>query len=805
MAFIASTIPNLVNGVSQQPFALRLASQAEAQENAYSSVVEGLKKRAPTKHVARISDDPLDNAALHVINRDTEERYLVVLSDGALKVFDLDGVEKTVAFPNGTAYLDSTNPARAFRAVTVADYTFIVNTDKTVLMKSDLTANRGPEALINVIQGNYGKGYEVWLDGTRRVDYTTPDGSAANNVINVDTTNIAETLLTGAVAGGGAGVGVNNTGLSGNLNAQAGFTVTRYANTIHVRKTDGSDFTISTEDGFANNAMKAAKGKVQQFSSLPNRAPKGFHVEIVGDRSSSFDNYYVRFDKPSDQDEVGTWNETVAQGIKYRLDPATMPHALVREADGTFTFKQLEWADREVGDEESAPDPSFVGRTITDLFFYRNRLGLLADENVIFSRAGEFFNFWPTTVTTILDSDPIDVAVSHNKVSILRHAVPFAETLLLFSDQTQFVINQGDLLTPTTISINQSTEFETSLDAKPVGAGKHIYFAVKRGLWTGFREYYVDQDTQANDAVDITAHCPKYIPAGVFKITVATNEDVLAVLTTGEPNALYVYKYYWSESEKLQSSWSRWTFGSDAVILQADFIESVLHLVVQRDDGVYLERLSVEAGRTDPGLDYLMRLDRKLTEAQVSVAYDAGTNKTTWTLPYAESGTMRVVVREAGARPVGYVFTAQRPTPTTITTTGDHTAAKVIIGLEYVFRYQFSTLVIKEEAVGGGQASVGEGRLQLRHMSVQYDRTGYFRVEVTPSYRDTYSYPFTGRVIGSGNNVIGTSALETGRFQWPVQGRNLNVTVQIVSESFLPLAIMSAEWAGNFVTHARRL
>ena len=71
-----------------------------------------------------------------------------------------------------------------------------------------------------------------------------------------------------------------------------------------------------------------------------------------------------------------------------------MPHALVREADGSFTFKKLEWTERKVGDEDSNSLPSFVDYAISDIFFYRNRLGLLSGENVILSESDEYFNFW---------------------------------------------------------------------------------------------------------------------------------------------------------------------------------------------------------------------------------------------------------------------------------------------------------------------------------------------------------------------------------------------------------------------------
>ena len=59
MALVSRSIPNLVQGVSQQPEVLRLTSQASEQINGYSSVVEGLKKRPPTEYVAKLSSSSL--------------------------------------------------------------------------------------------------------------------------------------------------------------------------------------------------------------------------------------------------------------------------------------------------------------------------------------------------------------------------------------------------------------------------------------------------------------------------------------------------------------------------------------------------------------------------------------------------------------------------------------------------------------------------------------------------------------------------------------------------------------------------
>jgi hypothetical protein len=137
---------------------------------------------------------------------------------------------------------------------------------------------------------------------------------------------------------------------------------------------------------------------------------------------------------------------TVKEGLQNSFDNTTMPHALIHNADGTFTFQPLTWEARKVGDEVSVPSPSFVGRNLSDIFFYRNRLGVLSDDNVILSRAGSFFDFWNETALTTTDGDPIDYSASHDEVSILRYAITFQEALLLFGDKNQFVLESGDVL-----------------------------------------------------------------------------------------------------------------------------------------------------------------------------------------------------------------------------------------------------------------------------------------------------------------------------------------------------------------------
>jgi hypothetical protein len=795
MALISSSIPNFVNGVSQQPYTLRLNSQGEVQENGLSTVSQGLKKRPPTKHLKKIQNTPLGNCFIHTINRDLSERYIAVLTNGDLKVYDINGVEKTVAFPNGKGYLSAASPSTSFSAITVADYTFITNRNTTVAASGATTPARPFEALINVKAGNYGKEHKIYINGALQADYKTPTGSVPADVDNISTDFIAAELAADLVANG-----FN----SGN------WTTVKNGSIIYIKNTV-TDFSITTEDGFNSAGMVAIKGKLQKFSDLPiNAYQNGFVVEITGTGSGEtatqpFDSYFVQYETVN-ASGVGVWKECPKPSIPSTIGANTMPHILVRESDGSFTFKQATWKTRLVGDEDSNPFPSFVGRNLQDIFFYRNRLGFLSDEAVIFSEAGEYFNFMRTTVTQLLDSDPIDVNASHTKVSILKHAVPFNKQLLLFSEQTQFLIDQGDLLSPKSIGIKVATEFPCNTIAKPVGIGKNVYFAVDKGSNSSFREYFTDLNNQANDAIDITAHIPQYIASGIYKIATAVNEDILVALSTADPSTLYIYKYFFNANEKLQSSWSKWTYGSDSTILNVDFIGSDMYLVINRADGVFLEKTTVSLGDTGPNEPYNVHLDRKVQLGSADVSFSSGFTIINLTsLGYTPSvGTYQLVVKTHPTLKPGQVIDVILD-GTNAKVTGNVTGGTYTFGRRYVFTYQLSTVVVRTPTAGGGQKADTEGRLQLRKLAFNYDDAGYFKVKVTPAGRDTYNYVFSGKVIGQLSGTIGSYSISEGRFIVPIISQNIGTNITLENDSPLPSSFLSADWEGFYTKRSKAI
>ena len=168
MSLVSQTIKNLKGGISQQPDILRYEDQGHTQINAFSSEVEGLQKRPPSVHVARLGNQESLGARplCHVIHRDSTEQYGVFFTTSDIKVLDLlTGDWVTVNAPNGFTYATSgKNPRDDLRCVTVADYTFVINRSISCLEGSARTPqyyNPEANALVVCAGGQYSRTFNI--------------------------------------------------------------------------------------------------------------------------------------------------------------------------------------------------------------------------------------------------------------------------------------------------------------------------------------------------------------------------------------------------------------------------------------------------------------------------------------------------------------------------------------------------------------------------------------------------------------------------------------------------------------------
>ncbi len=983
MSLISHSIPNFVNGVSQQPPSLRLESQGEIQENGLSSVINGLEKRPSSHHVKDLgSITDMDDAFIHVMRRDENEAYLLVIKDNSLRVFDLTGygtgaIGTEVNVYDGTgiasgdllsanpnAYLDFNASSGALKNIafkptsiastTVADYTYVCNKEYTVKKETSTSITRPYEALIYVKGADYGMTFSVTVNYNDTADassaslatltdyntefvtqYTIPDGTVKqvtashtparnegeeaetvtatgqfNNQATTHSNNVAQGLFdesplipatTGATTDNPPTVTITGEviskgttsnplrslpndkgfvvryktkdGLNDTINTNTGVVAsdTRggvagkkmgVTSVIQIYNTD-RPFSIEVDDGQGGAFITdiVGHGGTKNFASLPAVVPEDYDeitktstnadvtytgkyvtARVQGQKNQNQDDFYVEYDG-----EV--WSE-IAQPTypkdditdrRKALDETTMPHTLVRNfyPDGGtqyglntttynlvyFDFTTTNYSQRQAGDNTTNPFPSFAiynestyplgAYTLRDVFFHRNRLGFISDENVVFSQAGDYANFFKSTVIASPDTNPIDVAVSNNQVSILEHAIPFQEQLILFSDLQQFTVGSKETLSPKSVTIDVSTQFETSTDAKPVPAGKYIFFPFKRGEYSGIREYFVDENTDTNDAVEVTAHVPQYIPGTIRGMASSSNEEMILCLSSTEKKNIYVYKYYWQDKQKVQSSWSVWK--SDGNVVAVTFLGSEIYAVINRSNKICIERIDLS---TDPASLIMQDSQPVLLDRRILLKHNSGSGATvdsTSGLPLY--GALASAFPSGIPTGVEYITETGELLGTDLSTTqlagylengtarwvasgGASASMRIFAGIPYTFKYQVSEQVVKE-----GESVLNLARLQLRNMSFSFNKTGFFQVIVSPQPsttegRNVRTITFSGNTIGT--RKIDSQTLQEGTFKVPVLARSNKVTVELQNTSHLPSVFQSAEWEGFMILRSRR-
>jgi hypothetical protein len=602
--------------------------------------------------------------------------------------------------------------------------------------------------------------------------YTSGDST---NAANADTSVIA--------------VGINSL-ITASASVNTAYSHETNGGSIIISKLDGETFYLTSRDGLANTAIGVVFKTVDDISDLPTQAPNNFKVSVRGSIDSKEDDYYVTFNT-NDKGAfgIGGWIESVGYGVQYKIDATTMPYELINTGLNEFTLSEISWTDRLVGDDDSNPLPSFIGKPLNNIFFHKNRLGLLTDDTVLFSEAGQFFNFFRTTVRTLLDSDPIDVSAASTTISKLSSAVGFQENLILFADRGQFVVKSGDTLTPTSISISPVTNYDVDTSAEPLGLGAYIYFPAPRGNYMGIREFRLDATSSTFDSADITSQIPAYIPSGsTTKLVASSTENLICVYSKGSDltNTLYVYKFYWSGNEKVISSWSKFTFAMD--IHGVEFMNSKLYIVGNKTNEAILCSIDMEEQRVEPdtlgNFTYHLDLLTKVTSGPTDHI----------TLPFhVENGDVVEAYDEKGINikitdVVGNTVYLERP-------------AICFIGLRYAMEYTFSEPVFKQQGGPQGTPS-GLTRFILRNGNVFFSKAASFRIEVTPAARDTSLFDFSPNIVDV--NRAGAMVFDDGVARFSIFTEAKDCVIKIVNDSAFSANFQSAEFEANAHTRATR-
>ncbi len=601
------------------------------------------------------------------------------------------------------------------------------------------------------------------------------------------------------------------------------FFVSRKGSMIRIRPKSSiaSDFTFSikTEDGLANNGLQAIYKEVSSITDLPLQAYNNTKVKISGDEASE-DDYYVKFETTNGADfGDGYWLETIGFDEILQLDNETLPHVLqqIGEAETSsdadlFKFAPMKVEPKLVGDKLSNPFPSFLTKVIENMFFFKNRLGFLAEDRVVLTEYGLgkqiddqiYYNFGRTTVQTFVDTDPIDVTVATDKSTTLRSASIFQDKLVLFSDHTQFVLSGERQLTPSTVSIVPVTNYDITSNIHPIAVGDAVYFATNQETSMTVREFILNEVTDTYTAFDITAQVPNYIPTDATYLSGSGSSNIIAVGSRDNRKHLYIYKFLVVDSKKVLSSWSLFTFKHDVAAIS--FEKDRLDIIFTHNGGTYNGVMDFDPTSKPSNHPFVPLLDCVIEK-------DYNTTSGSVTLPFTASDLTKDdfdVVSIDGSGEVTQLHTANTKikveslSNTAISaSSNDGNPAKCYIGMKYDMEYEFSEVIMKVESSHGDTPT--NVPYKIRNLSLYY--TNVKGTEDKDDGHNIFDLKVTAPRIGDFSSDTKNYGFDTtldpsdGFFKVPIYLDGNDVKLKLEHKSGYPVNFQNAEIEA--ITYAR--
>ena len=605
--------------------------------------------------------------------------------------------------------------------------------------------------------------------------------------------------------------------------------------------------------GAVNENMSVIGQKAQDIARLPAMNKHGYVAQIANTADLDTDDYYVKFIADNGTSGVGNYEETVrphnfasnSDPMKAGLDPATMPHALINNRNGTFTFVKLDettansqgnenyWKDRLVGDNTSNPFPTFKGGTIQEMFFHRNRLGIISGENVVMSQPGRYFDFFIVSAIAASDDNPIDITVSDIKPAFINHVLPIQKGIMMFSDSGQFLLfTESDIFSPKTARLKKVSSYECDETIQPVDLGTSVLFTSNVSAYArAFEATIIDDDTPPN-IIEQTRVVPEFLPKDITK---STNSAAIGITTYGKKgeSEIYHYKYYNAGQKREQSAWYSWTLTGTmhhmlytagsffTVTLHDGSYKLCRHEYVADADSTrsYVLGTGTVGSPLETSRQFEAHLDNMTIATNVAGSAQTTTapEKTVLTIPYTPANTTNLFMvglsgNDSDGNSIAGTVRAADAVGTNSVTFNNinlHSAAKVAVGYKYTSTIELPTYYLNV----GQNAYDTDGDLRISGINFEMGVGGPLEFHLTSPFtyvdasgnvtKDIDDYVQFESGILSDSSVFDKPPADLATsVRVPVQRKNEKYTLQIQIPDPFSTAIISASWDG--VYHNRR-
>tara|TARA_B100000287_G_scaffold265437_1_gene249705 strand:- start:88 stop:3030 length:2943 start_codon:yes stop_codon:yes gene_type:complete len=574
-----------------------------------------------------------------------------------------------------------------------------------------------------------------------------------------------------------------------------GLYITRTSNVVN--GVEQNTFNVSTP---VSDLINVVAGEVLTVDDLPRQSKHGFVVKVANSANEE-DDYYLKFFANNGFDGEGVWEECVRPGDKINFDAGTMPLQLVRTNSTTFTLSQVAWEGAQVGNTDpdgTNPQASFVGKTINKMVFFRNRLVMLSDENVIMSRPGNFFNFWAKTAQTFSNVDPIDLSCSSTYPAIVFDAIQVNTGLVIFTKNQQFMLTtDSDILNPNTAKINRLSSYNFNHKTNPVNLGTTIGFLDNANKYSRFFEMSQIRREGEPDVVEQSKVVSQLFEKDL-KIISNSRENGLILFSEEDTSTLYGYRYFVSGNERILQAWFQWTL--TGTVQYHCMLDDALYVVVRNNNKDQLLKYSIKLDDNGhfvtAGEDYPIHLDHCTSVTTGGGTYNSTTNKTTFAKPTGFESSNNIAAYDTDSGTNLGRFADVTINGSNLEITGNWSGETFLIGYQFEMQVELPKIFFTYRA---GNATRRDTRSDLivHRVKFNFGQVGFYKMEVNRIGKPLFTQEVESTPADAYNaNNVGFVPDVTGVV--PCYERNKNLIITVKSKHPSPATIVSYQWEGKY-------
>jgi len=583
-------------------------------------------------------------------------------------------------------------------------------------------------------------------------------------------------------------------GLRSEINAISGISCKVIGTGIYIFSNNA--FTVNVVE---NDLMRVMQSSVNDVQNLPNQCKNGYIVKVSNALRSEEDDYYLKFEGQNGNDGNGAWTECAKPGITTTL--TNMPLVIQRTATTTFTVKQFTYGERDVGDEFTNPMPSFVGKRINKVLFFRNRLAFLAGENVITSRPGTLGtpNFFIETALTVSVADPVDISAASMFPSDLFDGIEINAGLLVFSTNQQFLLASDDtVFNPDTAKLRSIATFNYNEKMPPISLGTTIAYIDNSGKFSRFNEMANSAREGEPNIIEVSKVVPTLLPKNIDLITNSRENSIVLIGKTGT-DVVFGYKYFQTADKRAQAAWFKWKLNNPLIY---HFIVNDEYFFLDSD--YYLQSIKLVQTETDPSIvqdnvDFLLHVDNHTTVSGGS--FNATTNTTTFSgVGWLNTVTtpnhdLVVIDTNTNSSRVGR-YAKATVSGTSFTLPGNWSSATLTIG--YIYPYEVKLPTLYPSKIDGARSTADvNSSLVLHRVKFHFGKIGLYETTLERVGKNDYTEIYESTELDE-YDASDAPYLEEFIQTVPVYEKNTNVEITLKSSHPAPATLRSMSWEGDY-------